>query len=42
VPPHLRESWTERVAIMVIDGGLPHEDAERLAREGIQTPGAAL
>src|SRR5215831_14661495 len=42
VPPHLREFWTERVAIMVIDGGLPHEDAERLAREGIQTPGAAL
>jgi hypothetical protein len=41
VPPHLRESWAERVAIMVIDGGLPHADAERLAREGLQTPGAA-
>src|SRR2546427_3622731 len=30
-PPHLRESWAERVAIMVIDGGLPHAEAERLA-----------
>ena len=38
VPPHLRESWTERVAIMVIDGGLPREDAERLAWVGLQTP----
>jgi hypothetical protein len=42
VPPHLRESWTERVAIMVIDGGLPREDAERLAWVGLQTPGTAL
>jgi hypothetical protein len=33
VPQHQRESWAERVAIMVIDGGLPHEDAERLAWE---------
>jgi DNA primase len=41
VPPHQRESWTERVAIMVIDGGLPHADAERLAWAGLQTPGAA-
>jgi Toprim-like len=41
VPPHLRESWTERVAIMVIDGGLPHADAERLAWAWLQTPGAA-
>jgi hypothetical protein len=41
VPLHLRESWAERVAIMVIDGGLPHEDAKHLAREGLQTPGAA-
>jgi DNA primase len=41
VPPHLRESWTERVAIMVIDGGLPREDAERLAWVGLQTPGTA-
>jgi hypothetical protein len=31
----------ERVAIMVIDGGLPHADAERLAWAGLQTPGAA-
>ena len=41
VPPHLRESWTERVAIMVIDGGLPHADAERLAWAGLQPPDAA-
>ena len=41
VPPHLRESWTERVAIMVIDGGLPREDAERLAWAWLQTPGTA-
>ncbi len=41
VPPHQRESWAERVAIMVIDGGLPHADAERLAWAWLQTPGAA-
>jgi DNA primase len=42
VPPHQRESWAERVAIMVIDGGLPCAEAERLAWAGLQTPGAAL
>jgi DNA primase len=42
VPQHLHEPWAERVAIMVIDGGLPHEAAERLAWAGLQTPGAAL
>jgi Toprim-like len=41
VPQRLRESWAERVAIMVIDGGLPHEEAERLAWAGLQTPDAA-
>ena len=41
VPQHQRESWAERVAIMVIDGGLPHAEAERLAWAGLQTPGAA-
>ena len=41
VPPHLREPWAERVAIMVIDGGLPHADAERLAWEWLQTLGPA-
>jgi Toprim-like len=41
VPPHQRESWAERVAIMVIDGGLPHADAERLAWAWLHTPGAA-
>ena len=41
VPPHLHEPWAERVAIMVIDGGLPREDAERLAWAGLQAPDAA-
>jgi hypothetical protein len=41
VPQHQREFWTERVAIMVIDGGLPHEEAERLAWAGLQPPAAA-
>jgi DNA primase len=41
VPAHQREPWAERVAIMVIDGGLPHADAERLAWESLQAPGAA-
>jgi hypothetical protein len=31
VPQHLHEPWAERVAIMVTDGGLPREEAERLA-----------
>jgi len=38
VPPHLHEPWAERVAIMVMDGGLPHEEAARLAWEWLQTP----
>jgi len=41
VPPHQRESWAERVAIMVIDGGLPHADAKRLAWEGLHPSAAA-
>ena len=41
VPEPQREPWAERVAIMVIDGGLPHADAERLTRAGLQTPGTA-
>ena len=41
VPQNLREFWAERVAIMVIDGGLPREEAERLAWAGLQAPGAA-
>jgi hypothetical protein len=41
VPQYQRESWAERVAIMVMDGDLPHEAAERLAWEWLQTPGAA-
>ena len=40
-PKHLRESWAERVAIMITDGGLAREEAERLAWTGLQTPGAA-
>jgi hypothetical protein len=33
--------WAERVAIMVMDGGLPREEAERLAWAGLQASGAA-
>ena len=38
VPQHLRESWAERVAIMMTDGGLACEEAERLAWMGLQAP----
>ncbi|HLQ33290.1 MAG TPA: toprim domain-containing protein, partial [Chloroflexota bacterium] len=38
VPTNLREPWAERVAIMVTDGGLPREEAERLAWEWLQAP----
>ncbi len=41
IPQHLREPWAERVAIMVTDGGVRREDAERLAWAGLQAPGAA-
>jgi hypothetical protein len=41
VPPQQHESWAERVAIMVINGGLPPTEAERLAWAGLQTPGTA-
>jgi hypothetical protein len=41
VPQHLQEPWAERVAIMVMDGGLPPEEAECLAWKGLQAPGAA-
>ena len=41
MPQHLREPWAERVALRVIDGGLPQADAERLAWAGLQAPGAA-
>ncbi len=37
VPEELREAWEERVAIMM-DGGLPRAEAERLAWEGLQHP----
>jgi len=36
IPHHLREPWAERVAIMVTDGGVRREDAERLAWAGLQ------
>jgi hypothetical protein len=39
VPADLQETWDERVAIMVADGGLPHAEAECLAWAGLQTPG---
>jgi hypothetical protein len=41
MPQHLREPWAERVAIMVTDGGVRREDAERLASEWLQASGAA-
>jgi hypothetical protein len=41
VPQHLQELWAERVAIMVMDGGLPRAQAERLAWAGLQASGAA-
>jgi DNA primase len=41
IPPYLREPWAERVAIMVTDGGLSREEAERLAWAGLQASGAA-
>jgi hypothetical protein len=36
VPADLSEAWAERVAIMLADGHLLLEDAERLAWEGLQ------
>ena len=41
MPQHLRGLWAERVAIMVTDGGLRREEAERLASEWLQASGAA-
>jgi hypothetical protein len=41
IPPALHEPWAERVAMMVMDGGLPCEEAERLAWAGLQASGAA-
>jgi DNA primase len=41
IPKHLREPWAERVAMMVTDGGLPREEAERLAWAGLQASGVA-
>jgi hypothetical protein len=42
VPQHLQEPWAERVAIMVADGGVPCEEAERLAWEWLQTSRGAV
>ena len=41
IPKHLRESWAERVAIMIMDGFLAREEAERLAWVGLQVSGTA-
>jgi len=35
-PTHLRERWQERAAIMKFEGGLPLEQAERLAFEEVR------
>jgi hypothetical protein len=42
VPEKLQEAWAERVAIMVVDGGLPRAEAERLAWAGLQAARAVL
>ena len=39
VPADLQETWDERVAIMVADGGLLHAEAECLAWAGLQPSG---
>jgi len=39
VPVDLQETWAERVAIMVVDGGLPPAEAACLAYAGLQTVG---
>ncbi len=41
VPEERREAWAERVAIMVTDGGIRREDAERLAWAALQAPSDA-
>ena len=41
VTQECRETWTERVAIMVVDGGLPPAEAARCAWAGTPAPGAA-
>jgi len=41
MPQHLRGLWAERVAIMVTDGGLRREKAERLASEWLQASSTA-
>lgn len=39
VPADLQETWDERVAITVADGGLPYAEAECLVWAGLQTSG---
>jgi DNA primase len=41
VAENLREAWAERVAIMMVDGGVPRAEAERLAWEVLHAPPAA-
>jgi hypothetical protein len=41
VPQDLQEPWAERVAIMVMDGGLPRAEAECLAWAGLHASDAA-
>jgi hypothetical protein len=36
VPEELREAWNERVAIMMVDGGLSDAEAERVAWGRVQ------
>jgi hypothetical protein len=37
----VNEAWAELVAMMVTDGGLPREEAERLASEWLQATGTS-
>jgi DNA primase len=41
VPQHLHEPWAERVAIMVIDGGIPREEPSASHGRGSRPQGAA-
>lgn len=36
LPEDFWEGWNERVAIMVVDGGVPHAEAERVALVALQ------
>jgi hypothetical protein len=41
LPEDFREAWNERVAIIVVDSGVPHAEAERVALVALQAQPAA-